>query len=298
MSKTKVVIQILPMVSDIDYLERTLFMLKQNSSYIDKDKFYIILDVALPTSSYLVDWENSILKQDYFINKLKNLEKYADWCDEYYLYADSNIKGCVDYCIKNINKYKDIDDMLWLDIDIMFNPYALNIILESSLEVKKNQSKYILTPECVKLWDGTWDVLVNDHFLNHSYGYEKQNDSILDTNTLYGDISLELVNGFKFGGSWFTLYSKELLDYINFPLDIEGYSPIDTMIMEFCKYIPNVTQYKIKNLVICEDYKHIDRTLYNSYLKSINRKEDPLNQISWKKMAEHLIKSLNQWNKH
>jgi hypothetical protein len=291
--KSKVVIQILPMVNDIDYLERTLFMLKQNSIYINKDKFHIILDVALPTSSYLVDWDNSVLKQDYFINKFKNLEKYADWCDEYNFYVDNNIKGCVDYCIKNINKYKDVNDMLWLDIDIMFNPYSLNIILESSLEIKKIQSKYIITPECVKLWDGTWDILVNDHFQNYSYGYERQNDPIIDTHNLYGDINLESINGFKFGGSWFTLYSKELLNYINFPLDIEGYSPIDTIIMEFCKHLPEVTQYKIKNLVVGEDYKHINRTLYNQYVKTIDRRKDELFQISWNKMIDHLKITFN-----
>ena len=293
MSKSKVVIQILPMVNDIDYLERTLFILKQNSLYVDKDKFYIILDVALPTSSYLVDWDNSILKQDYFINKLKNLEKYADWCDEYYLYADNNIKGCVDYCIKNIHKYKEADDMIWLDIDIMFNPYTLSTVLESSLEIKSIQSKYIITPECVKLWDNTWDVLTNDYFQDKSYGYERQNDPIIDTFNVYGDISLESTGTFKFGGSWFTLYSKELLDYIDFPLGIEGYSPIDTIIMEFCKRTPEVTQYKIKNLIIGEDYKHIDRTLYNQYVKTIDRRQDELFQISWSKMVDHLKKKFN-----
>lgn len=293
MSKSKVAISILPMVNDIDYLERTLFMLKQSSAFIDKNKFYIILDIALPTSSYLVDWDNSILKQDYFINKLKNLEKYADWCDEYYLYEDNSIKGCVDYCIKNINKYQNIDDMIWLDIDIMFNPYTLNIILESSLEIKQHQSKYIITPECVKLWDNTWDVLVNDNFQDKSYGYERQNDPIIDTAILYGDVSLESMREFKFGGSWFTLYSKELLDYINFPLGIEGYSPIDTIIMEFCKRIPNVTQYKIKNLVVGEDYKHINRTSYSQYVKTIDRRKDELFQISWEKMVNHLRKTFN-----
>jgi hypothetical protein len=296
--KTKVVIQILPMVNDIDYLERTMLLLKQNSVYLNKDQFHVILDVTLPTSSYLTDWDNSILKQDYFITKFKNIEKYADWCDECYFNVDDSIKGCVDYCIKNIIKYKDIDLMIWLDVDIVFNPYTLNTVLESALEVKKNQSKFIITPESVKLWDGTWDVLTNEQFQNKNYGYEKQNDPVTDSSEIYGDLSLESIGTFKFGGSWFTLYSKELLDYINFPLGIEGYSPIDTMIMEFCKYIPDVTQYKIKNLVICEDYRYINRTLYSSYLKTINRKEDPLNQISWNKMTEHLIKSLNQWKKH
>ena len=86
--KNKVVIQIFPMVNEIDYLERTLLLLKQASAYVDKDKFHIILDVTLPISDYLTDWKNSLLKQDYFISKFKNLEKYADWCNEYYFNVD------------------------------------------------------------------------------------------------------------------------------------------------------------------------------------------------------------------
>jgi len=285
--KSKVVIQIFPMVNEIDYLERTLLLLKQSSIYVDKDKFHIILDITLPTSDYLTDWNNSILKQDYFITKFKNLEKYAEWCDEYYFNIDDKVKGCVDCCINNIYKYSDIDDMIWLDVDITFNPYTLNLILESSLEIKQKQSNYIITPECVKLWDSSWDVLVNDNFMAESYGYERKNDPIADTISPYGDISLEPLGTYKWGGAWFTLYSKKLLDYIQFPKDIEGYSPIDTFIMECCKYIPNTTQYKIKNLVVAEDYKYIDRTLYSKYVHSINRKQD-LFQIGWSKMISHL----------
>lgn len=287
MGRYKILIQLFPMISEIDYLERTLLMLKQASIHVDKTKFHIILDVTLPISSYLTDWDNSILKQDYFISKFKNLEKYADWCDEYYFNIDDKVKGGTDCSINNIYKYSNVDDIILLDNDIMFNQYTLNLILESSIEIKKSQPKYIITPECVKLWDETWDVLVNDNFINQPYGYEKQNDPITDTANIYGDISLESLKEYKWGGGWFTLYSKELLDYIQFPRDIEGYTPIDTFIMECCKYIPNVTQYKIKNLIIAEDYRYINRTLYDDYVKTINRKQD-LHQIGWNKMINHL----------
>jgi hypothetical protein len=290
--KSKVVIQIFPMVTDIDYLERTLLLLKQASVYVDKEKFYIILDVTLPISDYLTDWNSSILKQDYFINKFNNLKKYTNWCNEYYFNIDDKVKGCVDCCINNIHKYKDINDMIWLDTDIIFNPYTLSLILEASLEVKLKQSKYIVTPECVKLWDETWDVLTNDNFQHQFYGYERKNDPIIDTISVLGDISLEQLGTFKFAGGWFTLYSKELLDYINFPLGIEGYSPIDTIIMEFCKRIPKVNQYKIKNLVVAEDYYYIDKTLYSKYVK-VNNKKEELFQISWNKMVDHLKKTFN-----
>jgi len=37
--KNKVVIQIFPMINEIDYLERTLLLLKQASIYVDKGNF-------------------------------------------------------------------------------------------------------------------------------------------------------------------------------------------------------------------------------------------------------------------
>jgi len=297
MKKNKVLIQIFPMVTDIDYLERTLLLLKQNSVYVDKSKFYIILDVTYPLSDYFVDWDNSILKKDFFLDKFENLKKYGDWADESYFNIDEEIKGCVDYCVNNINKY-DVDDAIWLDTDIVFNPYTLNLILESSLEIKSSQSKYIITPECVKLWDNSWDILTNNQYASKPYGYEKNNDSITDVMDILGEISLEpLVWGneklFKFGGSWFTLYSKELLDSIDFPKDLKGYSPIDTFIMTYSKYFPEITQFKIKNLVICEDYKHTPRTTYSKYLKTIDRKLEYFNS-SWEIMINHLQNKLNK----
>ena len=105
MKKNKVLIQIFPMVTDIDYLERTLLLLKQNSAYVDKSKFHIILDVTYPLSDYFVDWEDSILKKDFFLDKFENLKKYGDWADESYFNIDEEVKGCVDYCVNNINKY-------------------------------------------------------------------------------------------------------------------------------------------------------------------------------------------------
>jgi hypothetical protein len=286
MSKSKVLLQIFPLVTDIDYLERTLVLLKQNSTYLDKEKFHIILDVTLPVSDYLTDWGNSILKQDFFINKFNSLKVYGDWADEVYFNIDDKVKGCVDCCINNVYKYQ-VDDVIWLDTDIVFNPYTLSTILESSLQVKQIQSKYIITPEITKLWDYTWDVLVNKQFSNKPYGYEQTNSSISDVMEVPGEMTIQALNTFKFAGAWFTLYSKELLDYIKFPQDIEGYSPIDTFIMEFCKLAPEVTQYKIENLIVSHDFKYTNRSLYNNYVKTINRKND-LAEIGWNKFTNHI----------
>jgi hypothetical protein len=298
MEKYKVLIHLFPMVDDIDNLERTLVFLRQNSSYIDKSKFYIILDVTYPLSDYFIDWENSILKQDYFISKFENLKKYGDWCDESYFHIDKDVKGCIDMCINNVYKYS-VDSTIMLDNDIVFNPYTLNLMLEAALEVKKQTSKYIITPEYVKMWDGSWDIVTNTSFVNKSNDpfYVLVNDPIDDSLPTYGDINIEplVYNNqkiFKFGGGWLTLFSKELLDWIEFPRDIEGYGAIDTFIMECCRYMPDAVQYKVKNLVICQDRKYLGKAAYSPYIKNIDRRHEH-KDISWNKLVNHLQNKLN-----
>jgi hypothetical protein len=164
-------------------------------------------------------------------------------------------------------------------------------MLESSLEIKSKYENYIITPEYVKMWDNTWDVLVNNSFKGKSNDpfYVLTNDPIEDSSSLYGDIVLEpLEHGvFKFGGGWFTLFSKKLLDSIEFPKDIKGYGAIDTIIMEFCKLLPNTIQYKVKNLVICEDRKYLGKSSYSSYISNIDRKEEHKTE-TYSRMFEHL----------
>jgi len=302
MKKSKILIQLFPMVDDIDQLEKVLFQLRQNSIYIDRSKFYIILDVTYPLSDYFVDWGNSIIKKDFFLSKFEILKKYGDWCDESYFNIDEEVKGCIDMCINNIYKY-NVDDILMLDNDIIFNQYSLSTILEASLETKKQTPNYIITPEQVKMWDESWDVLTNDYFKNKPNipFYVLINDPIDDSFINHGDFEIEplIYNNhklFKFSGGWFTLFSKHLLNLIEFPRDIKGYGAIDTFIMTCCKYIPNAMQYKIKNLVICEDRKYLGKSTYSLYIKNIDRKYET-KEINWVKMMSHLKNKINELSK-
>lgn len=281
MKKSKVLIQIFPMLKEIDYLERTLLLLKQNSLFIDRDKYHLILDITLPTSDYLVDWEKSVLKKDYFVNRLKNFEKYyLGWCDEYSLTTDDNVKGLLDWFSNTINKYSNLDATIIIEPDVVFGPYTLGLYLESNLQAKSISPNYIITAEYVKMWDTSWDIVVNSTYLNEPFDFRNTNDAIEDTYNLKnnGEINLKplIFNNqkyFKFGGGWFTLYSKPLLDTIDFPKELEGYGGFDNYIMNFCYNKPNlVTQYKIENLVITDKHNHTEH--YDDYICSLNKKQD------------------------
>lgn len=281
MNKTKTLIQIFPMLKEIDYLERTLLLLKQNSFFIDKEKHHIILDVVLPTSDYLTDWNKSILKKDYFINRLKNFENYyTDWYNEYSLTTNDNIKGLLDWFNITISKYSDVDNIIIIEPDVIFGPYTLGLYLESSVQTKNIHPNYIITAEYIKMWDTSWDIIVNSTYLDAPFNFRNTNDAIVDTYHLKndGEINLKslIFNGqkyFKFGGGWFTLYSKSLIDTIDFPKELKGYGGFDNYVMNFCHNKPDlVTQYKIENLVITDKHNHTE--YYDNYIHSINRKQD------------------------
>ena len=281
MKKSKVLIQMFPMLKEIDYLERTLLLLKQSSLFIDREKYHLILDVTLPTSDYLVDWKKSVLKKDYFINRLKNFEKYyLGWCDEYSLTTDDNVKGLLDWFSNTINKYSDLDATIIIEPDVVFGPYTLGLYLESNLQAKSISPNYIITAEYIKMWDTSWDIVVNSTYLNEPFNFRNTNDAIIDTYHLKnnGEINLKplIFNNqkyFKFGGGWFTLYSKPLLDTIDFPKELEGYGGFDNYVMNFCYNRPDlVTQYKIENLVITDKHNHTEH--YDDYVYSLNQKQD------------------------
>lgn len=292
MSKSKILIQVFSLVKEIDYLERTLLLLKHNSLFVDKEKYHIILDINFLISDYLTDWEKSILKKDYFLNRLKHLEKYyTSWCDECHFNTDEDVKGALGYFIKNsLNKYPDVDDIILLEPDVIFNPYTLSLFLESSEQAKNQSLNYIITAEYVKMWDTSWDVVVNSKFINEPFTYRNTLDPISDTYFINGDVKLiPLVENnrkyFKFGGGWFTMYSKSLFNLIDFPNTLDGYGPLDNYVMYFCYNQPHlVTQYKIENLIIT-DY-HNDTTYYDNYIFTHNKKQD-LYQKNNDIMAKH-----------
>lgn len=292
MNKHKVLIQIFPLIKDIDYLERTLYLLKQNFPFIDKERFYVILDVTLPVSDYLIDWEGSTLKKDFFIKKFEHFKKYGDCWDECHFNINDQVFGLLDNFTQTTNKYPDIDDVIILETDIIFNSYTLNFLLESSFHIKQTESEYIITPEYTKLWDNSWDLVTNFKFIGKPFNYRNIGDPILDT--IFDDKEIEIkpliFNGikyFKFGGGWFILYSKKLLDKINFPSSLKGYGALDTFITQYCSSTQTPTQYKLENLVISEDCKYVNSSLYEGYIKMFDRRNDYY-QINNQIMVEHL----------
>jgi hypothetical protein len=62
---------------EIDYALLTFMQLKKSLYYLD-DSDTLYLDSALNLSSYLIDWDKSELKKEYFIDKYNSLSSMLE----------------------------------------------------------------------------------------------------------------------------------------------------------------------------------------------------------------------------
>lgn len=275
--RTLISIFVLP--EEIDDLEKSILQLKKASKWLDEDD-NIILDVTLGISPELTDWENSKLPLQFFIDKFNNIKNYCDWAIESNFNVSTEISGCVSQRRVSSKKY-EFDNVIWLDTDIIFDETSLKYILYAAkLVVEQRISDYIITPEIVRIWDSTWDCIVNEKFIHQSCGYEKTNNPFLDSG-VHGEISVVEVECFvqnqprlKFAGGWFTCISASVLQKVPIPESFGHYGLEDTFIMWASMKFKEFRQFKIKNLVICEDYKYRNKEHYTKYISKINKKEE------------------------
>ena len=271
---TQIIIHLLP--HEIDWFEWQAKQLKIGSVYIE-DK--VVIDVTLNLN--LTNWDESHIPKQYFIDKFNQIKQYFDWCETLFeINQDNTCLGIDDKRRNSIRKYTP-DNFIYLDCDIIFKPETLALLINSSKNVKDDY--YIISPQTPKLWDFTWDVLVNSVYSKYSYGFEKIIDPYDILTTDYGDISLSPINVFKFGGGWFNLISAELLKFTDIPDSFGPYGIDDTYVMHCCDIMKQkgkyAQQYVVNNLVVAENYKWRNNP-YSQYLEIIDKKDE------YKKQAE------------
>ena len=272
----KYCISIFALPHEIDDLELTLIQLGKAFQYVDSDNF--ILDVTLGVSPNLTLWDSSELKLDYFKDKFIILQKKCWWAkNKYFRLSEDKVQGCVSKRRQTWLDHKDVDYHIWLDTDIIFDERTLAYIDNVAQQL---DDESIITPEIVKVWDNSWDCLVNENFIKEPIDYQKTNNPFKDSG-IKGDISVENVicnwpnhPTMKFAGGWFTCISRKLLDRVTVPESFGHYGLEDTFLMYACDKLKIGTQYKIKNLVICENYLFRDNIYLTNRLASVSRKDE------------------------
>jgi hypothetical protein len=239
---------------EIDYALLTFSKLKASSYHLNPDdKIYI--DVALNLSSYFINWEESKISKEFFINKFNALLPLLDWATvRPTIYDGYEIWGHLNLEKNQIEPH--IDYYISICPDMWFHEHLLYYIIESAKQVKDKY--FIITPEIHKLWDSTWDELVNEKYQNIPYNEWDKSDifEIQNTVNTLGEPFLRKINNFKWAG-WFDLYSKAIVEeLIPIPEDWVGYGPWDfygMIISDIArKNNTEVNEYVLQNQIVFE----------------------------------------------
>jgi hypothetical protein len=274
----KGVITIFALPQELEDLALTLYNLKRNSIYLDNSVSYKI-DITMCLSDELTNWPETKLPKEYIKERTTELvTKFLDWCEWELLWGEE-ILGCVSQRRYSLHQHPDADFFIWLDCDFIFKDTTLSYMTQAYQTIKESSiDLFILTPQFVKQWDNTWDVLVNKAFLNHPIDYELVADVYKDTLPDIGEIEVKPVPTFKFAGGWFTLLSKDLLSKTDIPESLGHYGLEDTYVTECCKILKNlnkhVFQFILENHIIGESYTHRPNETIKKYISNISKKEE------------------------
>jgi hypothetical protein len=143
---------------------------------------------------------------------------------------------------------------------------------------EENIDLFILTPQFIRQWDASWDVLVNKNFLNYPLYYHESSDVYIDTLPQVDEIQIKQIDSIKFAGGWFTLISNKLLQKITIPESLGHYGLEDNFVIECSKILnhkgENITQFILEGLIIGESYTHRPNKTIKKYISSISKKDE------------------------
>jgi hypothetical protein len=257
---------------EIDYALFTFTNLKKSSYYLNsEDKIYI--DVALNLSEYIINWDKSKISKDYFINKFNSLLNLLNWANvKPIIFEQNSLWGHLDLEKNQIEPH--IDYYISICPDMWFHEHLLYYLIEFAKQIKDKY--FIITPETYKLWDWTWDELVNEKY-KHILYEEWNKSNIFD---IQNDISsfnepfLRKTDRFKWAG-WFDLYSKSVIEeLIPIPNEWKGYGPWDyfgMIVSDIAKKKGvNISEYVLQNQVISEYHPNKnDKNNFTDYYKNM-----------------------------
>jgi hypothetical protein len=204
----KVIYHIMPW--EIDYALLSFTQFKKSKYYLSKED-NVTIETVLNLSSYIINWDDSKLPKQFFIDKYNEISNLLiDYNHIKRTYDGNELYGHL-----NLQKEctsSEIDYYIGVCPDMYFSEHLLAYMIEGAKSIKNEY--FIITPQISKLWDNSWDVLVNPLYQNIPYEtwYEKDVFDIIHNDVnLEQNVKLTPLNQSKYAG-WFDLWNKNFFE--------------------------------------------------------------------------------------
>lgn len=220
---------------EIDYALLSFTQLKKSKYHLPND-VYITIDSVLNLSSYVINWEQSKLPKEFFIEKYNQISNLLiDYTHNQKIYNGNELYGHLELqrdCIS-----PKIDYYISICPDMYFSEYLLLYLIESARCIPNKY--FVVTPQISKLWDYTWDEITNPIYQDIPYDSWSDVDIFDIRNNLKNSLqesSLLPTNKNKWAG-WFDLFSKSFYEKLS-PIqdNWSGYGPWDWYSMMLAEY--------------------------------------------------------------
>jgi len=258
---------------EIDELERIVNHLKRSSHFLGKDD-EVILDFTLNLSDKLTDWETSQLPKEFFADKFDMMKQKCDWTSKN-IFEINDGNRCLGINDKRRNSIRENNpkNFMYLDTDVYFSMFNLSYIFRALEQI--NNEYYILNSQLLRLWDSSWNMISNERYISMGYDSKiwlKYDPFKLDSEVFEysSTIGIKELNGFKFGGGWFNVFSANLLKEIDIPDSLSSYGLDDTFVEEGCRMMQqkgyDIKQYTLDNMLVCENRRYRDLNPYVNFI--------------------------------
>lgn len=271
MSDLHIILHCLP--REIDELERIVNHLKRSSHFLDSND-EVILDFTLNLSDKLTDWETSQLPKEFFADKFEMMKQKCDWTSKN-IFEINDGNRCLGINDKRRNSIRENNpkNFMYLDTDVYFSMFNLSYLFRAMEQI--DNEYYILNSQLLRLWDESWNMISNDRYIPMGYdskiwlNYDpfKLDSEVFEYSSTIG---IKELNGFKFGGGWFNVFSSNLLKLIDVPDSLSSYGLDDTFVEEGCRMMQqkgyDIKQYTLDNMLVCENRKYRDLNPYVNFI--------------------------------
>ena len=208
----KIKIHLMPW--EIDYALLTFSQLKKSLYHLSQED-NIEVSSVLNLSSYIINWEESKLPKEYFIQKYQDISKILEgYKHTSKIYDEDQLYGHLDFEKEIISP--EVDYYISICPDICFSEYALSYLIESAKQVEN-------TLDQKKMDD--WAKLAGA--VGQAPPFKVNVFDVYNTNHLETEKNLYPALKSKFAG-WFDLYSKSVIEELcPYQEEWEGYGPWD-----------------------------------------------------------------------